>query len=303
MMKRPTHAVLSLSRYFLSNLSCILANSTFKSRAICECDRTLVTALYNASKININFNEANCAHGVQAETACCNWNTYNYASYNVNAKCCDINAGVKDIGTCTSSTHTLTATIPSTQSTTTMSEITTKITTLTTSASTAATTVPTTAATTIVSTSNMTTTKTEATTQTTTAATFHSSTQAGSTCTNFPTPGELTVYSANPEGGNCDFPWSFIQQHSKAYTHFVALPSVLPDANAYDNHMSCGRCVRFKCNCAEEQSLFDFACENAQGHEVIAMVVNSCPSCHIFGDLDLSNAAWDEVTGNQTHSR
>ena len=280
-----------------------LANSSSKSRPICECDRTLVNELYNAGKSNVNFNETNCAHGVQAETACCNWNTYNYASYNVNAKCCDINAGVKDIGTCTSSTPTVTVTVPSTtKSTTTTSDTTIRTTTTTTAATTTALT-PTSTATTAITATTTTkpTTTTKTTTQTT--ATFPLTTQAGSTCTNFPTPGELTVYSANPEGGNCDFPWSFIQQHSKAYTHFVALPSVLPDANAYDNHMSCGRCVRFKCNCAEQQSLFDFACENAQGHEVIAMVVNSCPSCHIFGDLDLSNAAWDEVTGNQTHSR
>ena len=142
-----------------------------------------------------------------------------------------------------------------------------------------------------------------ATTQSTTKTTRPLSNQSTGTCKNFEHQGELTVFSANPEGGNCDFPWDFIKQHSKAYTHFVALPFFLPGANAYDDHMSCGRCVRFKCNCADEQSRFPHACENAQGHEVIVMAVNSCPSCHLFGDLDLSNAAWDEVTGNQTHSR
>ena len=118
-------------------------------------------------------------------------------------------------------------------------------------------------------------------------------------CEDFDGKGELTVYAEKPNGGNCGLDWDFIQANSKAYTHFVALPK--GTYNAYDDHMNCGRCVRFKCSC--EQTQFDFACENARGKEVIAMVTDSCPSCHIYHDLDLSFAAWDEVTGGQSGSR
>lgn len=119
-------------------------------------------------------------------------------------------------------------------------------------------------------------------------------------CEDFEGVGELTVYAANPDGGNCGLDWSFIHDNNlKSSTHFVALPK--GTYNAYDDHMNCGRCVRFKCSCDQHQ--FDFACENVRGKEVIAMVTDSCPSCHIYHDLDLSNAAWDEVTGGQSGSR
>ena len=119
-------------------------------------------------------------------------------------------------------------------------------------------------------------------------------------CEDFEGVGELTVYAANPDGGNCGLDWSFIHDNNlKSSTHFVALPK--GTHNAYDDHMNCGRCVRFKCSCDQHQ--FDFACENVRGKEVIAMVTDSCPSCHIYHDLDLSNAAWDEVTGGQSGSR
>ena len=40
-----------------------------------------------------------------------------------------------------------------------------------------------------------------------------------------------------------------------------------------------------------------------KGQDVIAMVTDSCPSCSQSGDIDLSYAAWDDVTGNDAHSR
>ena len=33
------------------------------------------------------------------------------------------------------------------------------------------------------------------------------------------------------------------------------------------------------------------------------MATDSCPSCPIIGDIDLSNQAWDDVTGNEGPSR
>jgi hypothetical protein len=33
------------------------------------------------------------------------------------------------------------------------------------------------------------------------------------------------------------------------------------------------------------------------------MVVDSCPSCPHSGDLDLSNSAWDSISGNQGPSQ
>merc|ERR1712176_283394 len=118
------------------------------------------------------------------------------------------------------------------------------------------------------------------------------------TCDCFEIIGELTVYAARPNGGNCGLDWNFIEEHQlKAMTHFVALPK--GEKNAYQYHMNCGRCVKFRCSC--DQHKYTGHCQT--GRETIAMVTDSCPSCHILGDLDLSNAAWDEVTGNETPSR
>jgi expansin (peptidoglycan-binding protein) len=41
-------------------------------------------------------------------------------------------------------------------------------------------------------------------------------------------------------------------------------------------------------------------CDN--GETTIMMVTDSCPECHA-GDLDLSNGAWDKITGNASPSR
>ena len=39
-----------------------------------------------------------------------------------------------------------------------------------------------------------------------------------------------------------------------------------------------------------------------KGKTTIMMVTDSCPECHA-GDLDLSNGAWDKITGNAGPSR
>jgi len=41
----------------------------------------------------------------------------------------------------------------------------------------------------------------------------------------------------------------------------------------------------------------------AAGKDVIVMATNSCPSCPHAGDIDLSNDAWDVVSGFESHSR
>ena len=111
----------------------------------------------------------------------------------------------------------------------------------------------------------------------------------------------MTVYSREIQGANCDLDWDFIREHSAARDYFVAIPYVaLHEGYEYG---SCGRCLRLKCNCAAHQSQFPYACNGANGREVTVMVINSCPSCHGVGDLDLSFQAWDAVTGYQSASR
>ena len=42
---------------------------------------------------------------------------------------------------------------------------------------------------------------------------------------------------------------------------------------------------------------------NPSGKETILMITDSCPSCHLPGDLDLSLAAWNTFSGNEGPSR
>ena len=115
------------------------------------------------------------------------------------------------------------------------------------------------------------------------------------------TIGHLTVYAASPSGNNCDLNWSNLEASGlKGWTHFAALPkNPGTDADRYEAGANCGRCVKVKCSCHQE--LFPGAC--AAGEEVIVMVTDSCPSCPYVGDLDLSNAAWDDVSGNEGPSK
>jgi len=115
------------------------------------------------------------------------------------------------------------------------------------------------------------------------------------------TIGHLTVYAASPSGNNCDLNWSNLEASGlDGWTHFAALPkNPGTDADRYEAGANCGRCVKVKCSCHQE--LFPGACK--EGKEVIVMVTDSCPSCPYVGDLDLSNAAWDDVSGNEGPSK
>ena len=121
------------------------------------------------------------------------------------------------------------------------------------------------------------------------------------------TIGHLTAYAASPSGENCDLNWSNLEASGlDGWTHFAALPrNPGTEADRYEAGANCGRCVKVKCSCHQtdfwiRDTGFE-ACK--EGKEVIVMVTNSCPICPNVGDLDLSNAAWDDVTGNEMYGR
>lgn len=99
--------------------------------------------------------------------------------------------------------------------------------------------------------------------------------------------GDITVYAEKPDGGNCGYP-KFSAETTK---YFVALPKPM-----WQDGLNCGRCVEINCTAGNVGTNCD------KGKTTVAMVVDSCPECH-EGDLDLSNAAWDKVSGNAGHSR
>ena len=124
-------------------------------------------------------------------------------------------------------------------------------------------------------------------------------TPAMTTVTSISTEGELTVYSNSPAGGNCDLPWDFYLNNF-GLTMFAAIPRNPGTPNdAYDGGANCARCAKVRCS--NTQSQFHGAC--AGGVDTIVMLTDSCPSCPQLGDIDLSNAAWDSVTGNDGASR
>jgi len=99
--------------------------------------------------------------------------------------------------------------------------------------------------------------------------------------------GHITQYSTVPTGGNCALPWGDLKASGlRGWTHYAALPKGShPDR--YESSANCGRCARVK-----------------HGRkETTVLVVDSCPSCPNPGDIDLSLAAWNAVTGNQSPSR
>ena len=70
---------------------------------------TLTTKNPSVLKVKISFTsiaKLNLDSGGQggsssaSDTACCKWNTYNYAVYNTRTKCCDVDIGVMEFGTC-----------------------------------------------------------------------------------------------------------------------------------------------------------------------------------------------------------
>ena len=118
------------------------------------------------------------------------------------------------------------------------------------------------------------------------------------------------MYGSDVHGRSCGFDGNFLEQNSKAKTHFVALANhVSLNPTAYNKERNCGRCVRFKCKCKDEQiettdgKLTVEPCKDVQGKEVVAMVIDKCGSCKGFGDLDLSIGAWADVTGGEGEAR
>lgn len=75
------------------------ANSSAESRGVCECDRALVNFLYDKKADNSNYGANKCVAGGSANTACCKWNNYMFAQYNVDHQSC-CRDGVKDAGSC-----------------------------------------------------------------------------------------------------------------------------------------------------------------------------------------------------------
>ena len=70
----------------------------------------------------------------------------------------------------------------------------------------------------------------------------------------------------------------------------------------YENSANCGRCVRVKCSCDQSESFNTDACKNG-ATDTVLMVVDSCPTCHDFGDIDTSTAGWNSITGDEGVSR
>ena len=79
----------------------LLANSSLESRSICECDRVLVNALYNANPLYANWDGDLCVKGVNngPKRQCCNWNDYMFAGFNPDKQCCS-DTGPKKAGNC-----------------------------------------------------------------------------------------------------------------------------------------------------------------------------------------------------------
>ena len=98
--------------------------------------------------------------------------------------------------------------------------------------------------------------------------------------------GELTVYAATPNGGNCDLPWDFYNDNAlPTMTMFGAIPkNPGTDEDAYNSGANCARCARVRCSCKQVQ--YAGACQ-AAGQDIIVMITDSCPSCPILGDIDL----------------
>ena len=68
--------------------------------------------------------------------------------------------------------------------------------------------------------------------------------------------GEITMYSSNPSGGNCDFNWSkFESSGLDGWVNYAALPKGDKKFDRYEMGANCGRCVRLRCSC--EQSVFN----------------------------------------------
>jgi len=71
-----------------------------RSRAVCECDRALVTFLKDAEPMHSKYDGKKCVSGGgTGSSQCCQWNQFYYALFNTDKECCGSD-GVREIGTC-----------------------------------------------------------------------------------------------------------------------------------------------------------------------------------------------------------
>ena len=115
--------------------------------------------------------------------------------------------------------------------------------------------------------------------------------------------GDITTYSPTPDFPgykNCDLDWTYLRW-SKAWQYFARLPRV--GTESYNQGLACGACVKVRCSCNQDQ--FKEACKNPNAEEeVVVMITDSCPEHRCkAGDIDLSEAAWDELTGVANYYR
>ncbi len=90
--------------------------------------------------------------------------------------------------------------------------------------------------------------------------------------------GDITSYGASEENQFCGFK-SFSWNYNNLMTAAINMPMI-------DNSLSCGLCANVKYKDKIETVLID----------------NLCPECK-FGDLDLSNQAWQKIVGNSNYGR
>lgn len=90
--------------------------------------------------------------------------------------------------------------------------------------------------------------------------------------------GDITSYGASMENQFCGF--------KKNSWNYNGMMTAAINAPMMDNSLSCGLCASVKYKEKTVNVLLD----------------NLCPECK-FGDLDLSNEAWKELTGNNNYGR
>ncbi len=90
--------------------------------------------------------------------------------------------------------------------------------------------------------------------------------------------GDITAYGATYEGGFCGF-------NSKSW-NYKGLMTVAINQPQIDNSLTCGLC----------------AVVSYKSKSTIVLIDNVCPECK-FGDLDLSQQAWQAIVGGSNYGR
>ena len=75
---------------------CILGDT---NRGLCECDRELMNFLKTAPARQSTKAECEKGGGT-SKLECCNWNDFQWATYNPAHSCCDSIVGVRQAGEC-----------------------------------------------------------------------------------------------------------------------------------------------------------------------------------------------------------